>query len=464
MLEIVLTLPVVAFVVYGILKGWYTQAVLIVAGFALLIGGWLIGSSPIIPEGAAGGVTPTISWFFDLFEKMRGMFSATAAELGMNIMAVGGFAAYMSKLGASHALVKITTAPMHKIKSPYVVLALGYLIGAILNMFITSATGLGLLLMATMYPVLRGLGLSRLSSAAPIATTGALELGPTQSNVIYAAGQSGLDVTHYVFTYQVPVAVPAILVMGVLHFFWQAIMDRREQTPPGAESAHDDDAIAEDTPLHNTPGYFALLNVIPLVFVIVFSKLTHIGYTIHLVTAILVSVFICVAVDILNERSAKKAFQNLKGFMDGMGSVFSSVVTLVIAAAIFADGLKQIGIIDLILDSAAGAGFSPAAMMLVIVLVIGVSAILMGSGNASFMSFGELVPKIAEKFNIDAAQMLLPMQETSSLARTVSPITAVIIAVSGLAKVEPFALVKRTAVPIAGGILTVILLNYVLFF
>ena len=266
------------------------------------------------------------------------------------------------------------------------------------------------------------------------------------------------------FSYQVPGAVPAILVRGVLHFFGQAIMERRDQTPPGAESAHDDDAIAEDAQLHATPGYFALLNVIPLVFVIVFSKLTHIGYTIHLVTAILVSVFICVAVDILNERSAKKAFQNLKGFMDGMGSVFSSVVTLVIAAAIFADGLKQIGIIDLILDSAAGAGFSPAAMMLVIVLVIGVSAILMGSGNASFMSFGELVPKIAEKFNIDAAQMLLPMQETSSLARTVSPITAVIIAVSGLAKVEPFALVKRTSVPIAGGILTVILLNYVLFF
>ena len=36
---VVLTLPVVAFVIYGILKGWYTQAVLIVAGFALVIGG-----------------------------------------------------------------------------------------------------------------------------------------------------------------------------------------------------------------------------------------------------------------------------------------------------------------------------------------------------------------------------------------------------------------------------------------
>lgn len=33
-----------------------------------------------------------------------------------------------------------------------------------------------------------------------------------------------------------------------------------------------------------------------------------------------------------------------------------------------------------------------------------------------------------------------------------------------LTKVVPFDLVKRTPVPIAGGILTVILLNYVLFY
>jgi len=333
-------------------------------------------------------------------------------------------------------------------------------------MFITSATGLGLLLMATMYPVFRGLGLSRLSAAAPIATTGALELGPTQSNVIYAAGQAGMDVTEYVFSYQIPVVVPAILVMAVLHFFWQSYMDQREKTAPGIEKSTTQEVTssAEDEKLKTTPGYFALLNMIPLIFVIIFSKMTNIGYSIHLVTAILVSVFICVIVDIFSTKSVKTAFNNFKSCMDGMGQVFSSVVTLVIAAAIFADGLKQVGIIDLILESAASAGFTPGGMKLVIVLVIGVSAILMGSGNASFMSFGELVPNIAEKFNINPAKMLLPMQETSSLARTVSPITAVIIAVSGLAKVKPMDLVKRTSVPIVGGMITVVILNYLLKF
>lgn len=464
MLEILLTLPVIIFVIFGIAKGWYIQTVLIVAGFALMLAGWLTGINPIIPEGAVGGVKPTGYWIFDLFEKLRGMFSYNAAGLGMNIMAVGGFAAYMSSMGASHALVRITTAPMSKIKSPYIIIALGYLIGVFLNMFITSATGLGLLLMATMYPIFRGVGLSRLSAAAPIATTAALEIGPTQSNVIYAASQSGLEVTEYVFGYQLPVAIPAALVMALLHFFWQKYMDHRAGTMPDATKIQAEAVQNDDPEMTKAPIFYAFLNMIPLLLVIIFSKITDIGYTIHLVTAIMVSVFVCIFVDMIHRRSVQKAFQDLKSFMDGMGNVFGSVVTLVVAAGIFADGLKQVGIIDLILKSASEAGFTPAAMMLVIVAVIGVSAILMGSGNASFLSFGELVPKIAEKFQIDPAKLLLPMQETSSLARTISPITAVIIAVAGLAEVPPFELVKRTLVPILGGILTVVVLDYLLFF
>ena len=468
MIEVLLTLPVVVLVVYGMIKSWNTQAILIVAGFVLMILGALIGNSAIIPEGAPRGLEPSgvplIGWFFDLFDKLKDMFSFRAAGLGLNIMAVGGFSAYMSHIGASHALVRISTAPMSRFKSPYVVLALGYLIGVFLNMFITSATGLGLLLMATMYPIFRGLGISKLSAAAAIACTGALEFGPTQSNVIYAAGQAGMDVTDYVFGYQIWVVIPAALVIAVLHIVWQRFMDKRDGTLPNVEQADESEFESDDADLDKAPAYFALLTMLPLVFVIGFSKLTGTDYVIHIVTAILVSIFISIVVEGFREKSIRKAFGSFKSFLDGMGSVFASVVTLVVAAGIFADGLKQIGVIDVILTSAQGAGLQPAGMMVVIVLVIGVSAVLMGSGNASFLSFGELVPKIAEKFNVNPANMLLPMQETSSLARTFSPITAVIIAVSGLAKISPFDLVKRTVVPIMGGIVTVVVLSYAFFF
>ena len=61
-----------------------------------------------------------------------------------------------------------------------------------------------------------------------------------------------------------------------------------------------------------------------------------------------------------------------------------------------------------------------------------------------------LVPTVASQMSINAVQMLLPMQFAASIARSVSPITAVIVAVSGIAKVSPFDVVKRTAIPMAG--------------
>ena len=40
--------------------------------------------------------------------------------LGLNIMAIAGFAVYMDRIGASKALVKLCVKPLKAIRSPYV--------------------------------------------------------------------------------------------------------------------------------------------------------------------------------------------------------------------------------------------------------------------------------------------------------------------------------------------------------
>jgi DcuC family C4-dicarboxylate transporter len=102
-------------------------------------------------------------------------------------------------------------------------------------------------------------------------------------------------------------------------------------------------------------------------------------------------------------------------------------------------------------------------MTLVMVGLIMVAAVIMGSGNAAFLSFSSLAPAVAAKFGVPAVTMLLPMQLASSIGRTVSPIAAVLIACAGIAKVSPFVVVKRTSVPMAGALVTALLLNYLLF-
>ena len=136
-----------------------------------------------------------------------------------------------------------------------------------------------------------------------------------------------------------------------------------------------------------------------------------------------------------------------------MGVQFAMVITLIVAGEVFANGLTSIGAIKSIIDLGQSLGFGGAIMTIVMVAIISVAAVIMGSGNAPLFAFAALAPAIATKMSIAPVAMLLPMQFASSIARSVSPITAVIVAVSGVANVSPFEVVKRTAIPMAGAML-----------
>jgi DcuC family C4-dicarboxylate transporter len=149
-------------------------------------------------------------------------------------------------------------------------------------------------------------------------------------------------------------------------------------------------------------------------------------------------------------------------FFDGMGVQFARVVTLIVAGETFAAGLKSIGAIPFLIQTAQGSGFGAAMMIIVMTAIISVSAVVMGSGNAPFFAFAALAPDVASKMGIASVSMLLPMQFASGIARSVSPITAVIVAVSGVSNVSPFDVIKRTAIPMAGGLLVTVIANFVI--
>lgn len=197
MLGLLLGLAVTILVGYLIVKKYKAQFVLLCGGIILMCFAVLFGLGEILPANKSTG------WVgFDIFEFIKNLFSTRAADLGLMIMAVGGFARYMDKIGASEALVNIAVKPLNAIKAPYLVLALAYIVGQILNIFIPSASGLGLLLMLTIFPILVNLGVSREGAAALIATTACLDLGPASGNAVLAAKTANIDIAEYFVGYQ----------------------------------------------------------------------------------------------------------------------------------------------------------------------------------------------------------------------------------------------------------------------
>jgi len=456
MVSIIVALLVTIWVGYLIVKKYKPQPVLFMAGIILMLIAVALGLGTILsPKDSTGLV------FFDMFEVIKKTLSSRAAGLGLNIMAVGGFARYMDHIGASKVLVRIAIKPLEKLHAPYLVLAAAYLTGQVLGLFINSASGLGLLLMVTMFPILVSLGVSRLSATAVIGTTLCLDWSPGDTGSILSATTAGLDITTYWTQYQVPVALTVMAVVAVLHYVVQQWFDKREDHVV-QKSAVVKDETKKDEVL--PPAFYAILPTIPLILILAFSNLLFASIKMDIVNAMLISVFITMVVEYIRYRDGKKIFNDIQIFFDGMGIQLATVVTLIVAGETFAHGLKTIGAIDAIINSAQNAGLGAAGMIIVMVSIIAVSSVVMGSGNAPFFAFAALTPTVAAKMAVAPVLMLLPMHFAASLARSISPITAVIVVVSGMAGVSPVDVVKRTAIPMVGGLIVNVAATFLYFY
>ena len=222
-MALVISFLITFWVAYLIYKKYKPQPVLVVGGFILMYTAVIFGYGQILAPKASTG-----SILFDTFQFMSQTLSSRAAKLGLNIMCVGAFAKYMDKIGASRALVRMTIKPLLKLKSPYLVLALSWVLGLCIGLCINSASGLAMLLMVTVFPILIGLGVSRLAATAAVASTLCFDWSPSDTGTILSAETAGMNPVIYWTNYQVPIVIVSFFVVGALFYFSQKYLDKRD--------------------------------------------------------------------------------------------------------------------------------------------------------------------------------------------------------------------------------------------
>jgi DcuC family C4-dicarboxylate transporter len=447
----ILSLFFIAFTGSLLLKKYNPHAVLLVSGLLMLIiAEFLNYNLPTLkaPTGFSG---------FDLFRYIKESFSKTNAGVGLMIMAIGGFVAYIDKIGASNALVFVAMKPLKLFKKyPYVAASLVIPIGQLLFVAIPSAAGLGLLLMASMFPILVNLGVSRLSAVSVITATTAFGIGPASAITASATDIAGVDTISFFLKSQIPMVIPLSIVMMVTYYFVNRHFDKK--------IALDTEALANEKKEIKVPLVYAFIPILPIVLLIVFSKIFNLFNTaiaLDTTTAMFISVFIALLFEFARTQNTKAVLESLKIFWNGMGNIFKTVVTLIIAADIFAKGLISLGFVEGLLEVSQNSGFGVVGIGVVMTVLIFFASMLMGSGNASFFAFGPLVPKIADKLGVETTEIILPMQLSASMGRTVSPISGVMIATAEIAKVSTLAIVKRNIIPLGMALLVMLIYHFI---
>lgn len=424
---------------------------------ALSLGGFiLLAIAAILGHDILNEKLTTGYAFLDIFKVVEVLFLKNLGNIGLTIMALFGYSSYMSVIGANDVTINIMTKPLKTIKAKYLLIPIIFLLGNLMSLVLPSASSLSILLMATLFPILTSLGISPLAAAGVIATTATIMPTPLGADNIIAAETFGMNIVQYVKNHAM-ISIPTLLIMAITHYFWQKYLDSKENFD--IKNIDYDKKIKQNNV--KLPNYYGILPVLPLILVIIINTMFK-QIKIGLVTITIISLVISIIIETLRNKNAEKLTKDIKEYFKGMANGLSMVVTLLVAAGMLVEGLKAMGIISMLTNSVnnlKGAGVFMILGFSIITLVIG---LISGSGLSVFYATIALIPSVAQAAKIPPYTISLPMQMFANLVRSISPVAAVIVIISTTMGATPSQLIKRTIVPIVVGMISILVLTFVL--
>lgn len=404
-LNIAFALVTVLVTIYALIKRYETRCVLIVAGFAMAI----FSLKPMIA--------------FQQFDA-----SMTKASLIIAICSAMGFAAAISLTKCDVHLVALLTRPLKSLG--VFLLPACMAVTGICAVAIPSTAGLCAAVGPSMIPILIRSGFRPAIAATAIvcSTTPAL-LNPGVAHNVFVSKLANMEVMEFIGQFTLPLVLFAAATIAGLMIVCVAYRDyKKTQVQEKGEMQ-----TASNLP-EKVNIFYAIAPLVPVVILLYVSLYTTMKMSVA--TAMLIGTAYALAVTRSNPAEVTKKF------FDGMGKGYANILGIIIAAGVFAAGLKAAGIIDLVVESLTsanhlariGGAFGPYIM-----------GVLTGSGDAAAFAFNEAVTPNAPNFGLQIADLGWLAVICGSFGRLSSPLAGGVILVAGMAGVNPMEVVKRSA-------------------
>lgn len=401
-------LAVVCVTVYGLLKRWETRLVLLTSGFVMC----LLSLNPIAA--------------FQQFDK-----SMTSASLIIVICSAMGFARVMNITKCDLHLVSLLTKPLNKLG--ILLLPCCMIVTGVVSIAISSLAGMCAAIGPTICALMIRAGFRpAMAAATVIASTLPSFWSPGSSHngfVAKLADWSIMEYLTYTGTRTLLISIVCIaLMVGCCLLFGDFKKGGFEN-----DGVHDA-ANKVELPEHpNLLWAFAPLLPVVLLFVV---AVCFPQVKISVATAMLIGVIYTLLVTRFNPADITRKF------FDGMGHGYGNILGLIIAAGVFAAGLRSCGVIDVFVEALKGSSDLAKLGAAVGPYVLGV---MTGSGDAAAFAFNEAVTPHAAAFGLTIPDLGYLASVAATFGRVSSPLAAGVIVVSGIAGVSPIEVIKRSA-------------------
>ena len=416
-----IAIAVILVTVYCLIKRFETRLVLFTAGLFLCC----IAMKPMAA--------------LDQFAK-----SMANASLIMAICSSMGFAYVVTTTGCDKNLVKFLAAPLNKLG--ILLIPATTIITSFINVAIPSASGCAAAVGATFIPVMIRAGIRPAAAgAAVLMGTFGSNISPGTSHNSVVAKIANMDMMDLI-SLHTPYSLAMVLIGAVGLTIVCLIL--RDNKPSAKElddyytSADHSGGVEHINPLK------AIAPLVPLVILLLGNSCVPV-IKMGVAQAMVLGAIFTLLVSWCDPQKFSKEF------FRGMGNGYGDVMGIIIAAGVFAAGLRSAGLIDAFVTALKasnelarwGGSLGPFVL-----------AVITGSGDAATFAFNEAVTPHALDFGMQVPNLGSLALISGSLGRTMSPIAGVVILISGLAMVPPIQLVKRTAIPMIVGVITLALI------
>lgn len=406
---IVISIVVVCLTIYGLIKRYETRMVLIASGLLMAI----LSLDPMMA--------------FQQFDK-----SMTNSSLIIAICSAMGFAGVVSLTKCDVHLVALLIKPLRSMG--IFLLPAGMAITSFCSVAIPSASGLCAAIGPTLIPILVRSGFHpAIAGGSMVASVFAAFYNPGVSHDVFVAKLANMEVMDLIALMSTKVLVVVIAFMVLMTISCVIFGDYKK--PEKGQAGGTESGIQAAT---NLPEKIKLAYAIaPLVPISLLLACTiYFNIKISVATAMLIGAIYALAITRTNPAEATKKF------FEGMGSGYASILGIIIAAGVFAAGLRAAGVIDLLVEflqnsnewAKIGGSVGPFIM-----------GVLTGSGDAAAFAFNEAVTPHAESFGMSIPDLGMLAAITGGVGRTCSPLAGGVILAAGLAGVNPMEIAKRNA-------------------
>lgn len=378
----------------------------------------------------------------DGFAYISEYLSSNIGGIALSIIIVFAYVEVMNKIGAARMLAYIIAIPLKKVKNTYILAAVVVAVGCLLRTVIAAGPAEVALMIGTFMPILLACGCSLGTTAVAMAVYNIWCFGPADPTVLAAANIMGIEVkpAEWFIKVQFPIVLFMLVVVLLVYMVTSVFFDKKENHKNNSE------ALALECP--DVPMIYALLPILPLVFMLLFSPFLIASVSMDINTACLISLAVTLLLTLIVSKGKESAVKILQSFFDAFGDNLKNLGLIIILAMCFAASLNMVGGMNVIADLLASLQVTPVILVLLICSVTSIITIIVGSFFGALAISIPLAASMCTSTGLEPSTLCFLIVTAVGVGCACSPINPAILVASSKCQISAGALIKRIA-PIA---------------